>query len=153
MLKRAALESALSVTPHQLRVWVRDLTPFANRTTKERCANEYSLADLAFLFVVKMLTEAGFGIDKIKPISEDLYKAILRPVSAGHRQSVRLHERGGWSITSKTDGQSVSIEVPIWKAWDSVNQISDADVTPRQGEMKLGVTDISRRPRATGRRA
>ncbi|MGQ0528423.1 MAG: hypothetical protein ACT4PG_01125 [Panacagrimonas sp.] len=147
------MEAALEAPPHLLRRWVSELEPFATRPTEPRCANEYSVSDLAFLFAVKMLIASGLSIETIKPVSADLYKTIARPAPAGHRRPVYLLFDAGWSVADRPTDDAISIQVPIWKAWESVNRILNVEVIPLQGEMKLGLADIARRPRAAGRRS
>lgn len=153
VFKRAAVEAALDVPPHLLRTWVEGMAPFSTRPSAARVANGYSLGDLAFLFVVKMLVASGFPLKKITASSEDLYRAVLRPVSAGRRSMIYLCEKDGWKVGNEPQAEYVTIQVPVWKAWNAVNEIVNADVSPRQADLSLGPNDISGRQRNVERRA
>lgn len=149
-LRRANIEEALKVPKSHLRRWLESLEPLRSRDTQARKASYYSRADLGFLFVVKMLVDAGLDIEQIQPISQQLYNVIAKPAGTNIQQVVRLHFSKEWKLSGTPAPESLQLDIPVWAASAAADAYWVGGASP-QHVINLGVTAIGPRPRTVNR--
>ncbi|MFO1315463.1 MAG: MerR family transcriptional regulator [Burkholderiales bacterium] len=151
-LRRAALAEALQIEKPQLRRWLEGLEPFCSRETRERSAALYSRTDLGFLFVVKMLVEAGFDLEQFKPISAALYKRMATPGNAKAARDVVLQFTTKWTLDARPAVGCLTMTIPLSAAAEAADRFWTGGA-PVQQVMSLGVASVGTRSRSTRRAA
>lgn len=149
-LRRAIIEEALQVPKTHLRRWLESLEPLCSRETQARKASYYSRTDLGFLFVVKMLVEAGLDIDQLRPISRQIYNLVGKPAGANARQVITLHFSDGWRLNGAPAPESLQLHIPVWAASAAADAYWVGEWSPQQS-INLGVSAIGARPRVVNR--
>lgn len=140
-LRRTAIAEALQIERPQLRRWLEALEPFCSRETRERSAALYSRTDLGFLFVVKMLVDAGFDLERLKPIAAGLYKRMSTPGNAKVAREAVLQFATEWTLDARPVPGRLTLTIPLWAAAEAADRFWTGGA-PIQQVMSLGVTSV-----------
>ena len=149
-LRRANVEQALQVPKTHLRKWLETFEPLCSRETQARKASYYTRTDLGFLFLVKMLVEAGFDISQLQTISLQLHALMGRPVEADSRKVATLHFSEGWHVGGTPPPESLTLQIPVWAASAAADAYWVGESSPQQN-MNLGVSPVRAGRRAVRR--
>lgn len=110
----------------------------------------YSRTDLGFLFVVKMLVDAGFNLEQLKPIAAALYKRMSAPGNAKVARDAVLQFAAEWTLDARPVAGRLTMTIPLWAAAEAADRFWTGGA-PVQQVMSLGMTSVGSKSRSTRR--